>query len=215
LDSPSSPPPSPLGPDDPAPNLASLSARSAPAAPARPVSKGLNPAQLQAVQAPIGPLLVLAGAGTGKTRVVIARIGHLVWRGTRPSRILAVTFTNKAAREMLARAAGALGPKVKEKPEISTIHALCARVLRRHAAVMGYPERFAIIDRGEQEATARKVLKELKVPDTTLATVNPPRATPGMPLAPVTVAMDRNVKPTETLPLYDPETGRKVRATER
>ena len=173
MDSPSSLSPSPLGPDDPAPDLAPdlapLPARKPPAAPARPVSKGLNPAQLQAVQAPIGPLLVLAGAGTGKTRVVIARIGHLVWRGTRPSRILAVTFTNKAAREMLARAAGALGPKVKEKPEISTIHALCARVLRRHAAVMGYPERFAIIDRGEQEATARKVLKELKVPDTTLA----------------------------------------------
>ena len=121
MDSPSSPPPSPLVPDAPAPDLAPVAASSAAAAPARPVSKGLNPAQMQAVQAPIGPLLVLAGAGTGKTRVVIARIGHLVWRGTRPSRILAVTFTNKAAREMLSRAAGALGPKVKEKPEISTI----------------------------------------------------------------------------------------------
>ena len=98
MDNPSSPPPSPLGPDDPAPDpapdLAPVAASSAPAAPARPVSKGLNPAQMQAVQAPVGPLLVLAGAGPGKTRVVIARIGPLVWRGTRPSRILAVTFTS-------------------------------------------------------------------------------------------------------------------------
>jgi DNA helicase II / ATP-dependent DNA helicase PcrA len=140
---------------------------------------GLNPAQTQAVQAPIGPLLVLAGAGTGKTRVVIARMAHLVWRGSRPSRILAVTFTNKAAREMMARAKAYLKPKKvprgpagkpqEDLPEISTIHSLCVRILRRHAPRLGYPERFAIIDRGEQESTARKVLKELKVPDTTLS----------------------------------------------
>ena len=115
-----------------------------------------------------GPLLVLAGAGTGKTRVVIARIAHLVWRGARPSRILAVTFTNKAAREMLARAAKSLKKGSTEKPEISTIHSLCVRILRRHAARLGYPERFAIVDRGEQEAAARSVLKELKVADTVL-----------------------------------------------
>ncbi len=115
-----------------------------------------------------GPLLVLAGAGTGKTRVVIARIAHLVWRGARPARILAVTFTNKAAREMLARAAKSLKQGSTEKPEISTIHSLCVRILRRHAARLGYPERFAIIDRGEQEAAARSVLKELKVADTVL-----------------------------------------------
>lgn len=128
----------------------------------------LNPAQSQAVHAPVGPLLVLAGAGTGKTRVVIARIAQLVRKGTRPARILAVTFTNKAAREMLARATALLGKNSAEKPEISTIHALCARVLRRHATVLGYPARFAIIDRGEQESIARKVLKELRVADTVL-----------------------------------------------
>ena len=115
-----------------------------------------------------GPLLVLAGAGTGKTRVVIARIGHLVWRGAKPSRILAVTFTNKAAREMLARAQKGLKKGSEEKPEISTIHSLCVRILRRHASRLGYPDRFAIVDRGEQEAAARTVLKELKIADTVL-----------------------------------------------
>ena len=128
----------------------------------------LNQAQSEAVHAPVGPLLVLAGAGTGKTRVVIARIAHLVQRGTRPSRILAVTFTNKAAKEMLARARALVRTGTDDQPEISTIHALCVRVLRRHAPRLGYPERFAIVDRGEQESIARKVLKELKVHDAVL-----------------------------------------------
>jgi len=140
---------------------------------------GLNAAQSEAVLAPPGPLLVLAGAGTGKTRVVIARIAQLVARGTPPSRILAVTFTNKAAREMLARAATLLGGRRKrpaagsterpERPEISTIHSLCVRILRRHATRLGYPDRFAIIDRGEQETAARAALKAIKVPDTVLS----------------------------------------------
>ncbi len=129
---------------------------------------GLNAAQAEAVLAPPGPLLVLAGAGTGKTRVVITRIATLVRQGARPSRILAVTFTNKAAREMLARAKALCGRDAAEKPEISTIHSLCVRILRRNAAAVGLPERFAIVDRGEQESTARTVLKELKVPDTVL-----------------------------------------------
>ena len=142
---------------------------------------GLNAAQAEAVLAPPGPLLVLAGAGTGKTRVVITRIAQLVKRGTPPSRILAVTFTNKAAREMLARSTAMLGGGKRrkrpqpagderdERPEISTIHSLCVRILRRHATRLGYPERFAIIDRGEQEATARAALKAIKVPDTILS----------------------------------------------
>ena len=135
-----------------------------PAPPRKVGVQGLNAAQSEAVLAPPVPLLVLAGAGTGKTRVVIARIAHLVRQGARPARILAVTFTNKAAREMLSRATGLLGAargrkaaanQPPERPEISTIHSLCVRILRRHAAKLGYPERFAIIDRGEQEAAAR------------------------------------------------------------
>src|SRR5262245_16973774 len=94
---------------------------------------GLNPAQHAAVHTLRGPMLVLAGAGTGKTRVVTYRIAELIKHGVRPERILAVTFTNKAAKEMQERATALLGRATREQPEISTFHSLCVRVLRRHA----------------------------------------------------------------------------------
>src|SRR5262245_54733715 len=122
----------------------------------------LNEAQQEAVQTLAGPMLVLAGAGSGKTRVVTFRIANLITHRTRPERILAVTFTNKAAAEMQERIAALLG-KLKERPQISTFHAHCVRVLRRHARKLGYPERFAIYDRGDQESLARGVLREIRV----------------------------------------------------
>ncbi len=128
----------------------------------------LNSAQLDAVTTLTGPLLVLAGAGTGKTRVVTYRIAELIKHGTPPGRILAVTFTNKAATEMQQRAATLLGKRLKEKPEISTFHSLCVRLLRRHARRLGYPEQFAIYDRGDQESLARQALREIKVGDNLL-----------------------------------------------
>ncbi len=129
---------------------------------------GLNPAQSEAVHTRTGPLLVLAGAGTGKTRVVTYRIAELMRHGTRPSRILAVTFTNKAAREMQERAAALNGKKAKDKPEISTFHSLCVRVLRRQIRHLGYPEVFAIYDRGDQESVARSALREIRVGEAVL-----------------------------------------------
>jgi DNA helicase II / ATP-dependent DNA helicase PcrA len=135
------------------------------------MSDGLNPAQRAAVNSLSGPLLVLAGAGSGKTRVVTYRIAELIRHGTRPSRILAVTFTNKAAKEMQQRAATLLaqqhllGKQHKERPEISTFHSLCVRILRRHAPRLGYPAGFAIYDRGDQESVARAALREIKVDD--------------------------------------------------
>jgi DNA helicase-2/ATP-dependent DNA helicase PcrA len=129
------------------------------------MSNGLNPAQHAAVTSLAGPLLVLAGAGTGKTRVVTYRIAELIRRGTRPRRILAVTFTNKAAAEMQARTAALLGRKLAERPEISTFHSLAVRILRRHARRLGYPPQFAIYDRGDQESVARAALREINVPD--------------------------------------------------
>ncbi|HZZ73699.1 MAG TPA: UvrD-helicase domain-containing protein [Pirellulales bacterium] len=128
----------------------------------------LNPPQQLAVNTLAGPLLVLAGAGSGKTRVVTYRIANLIKHGIAPSRILAVTFTNKAAREMQARAALLLGKRAEQKPEISTFHSLCVRVLRRQIQQLGYPPQFAIYDRGDQESTVRSALREIKVPNESL-----------------------------------------------
>ncbi len=128
----------------------------------------LNRTQLAAVYTSSGPLLVLAGAGTGKTRVVTHRLAELIRTGTRPSRILAVTFTNKAAREMQSRAAALLGKRLPESPEISTFHSLCVRILRRRISHLGYPPQFAIYDRGDQESLARGALREVKAADAML-----------------------------------------------
>ena len=129
------------------------------------MADGLNPSQEAAVRTLRGPLLVLAGAGSGKTRVVTFRIAELIKHGTRPDRILAVTFTNKAAAEMQERIKKLLGARQKIKPQISTFHSHCVRVLRRHITKLGYPEKFAIYDRGDQESVARNVLREIRVPN--------------------------------------------------
>jgi DNA helicase-2/ATP-dependent DNA helicase PcrA len=107
---------------------------------------------------------VLAGAGSGKTRVITFRIAELIRTGTAPDRILAVTFTNKAAREMRQRAMDLLGKgRKKVKPEISTFHSLCVRILRRNIERLGYPSTFAIYDSNEQESIARNTLRDLRV----------------------------------------------------
>ncbi|QEF97580.1 ATP-dependent DNA helicase PcrA [Stieleria maiorica] len=140
------------------------------------MAHGLNPAQSDAVETLSGPLLVLAGAGTGKTRVVTFRIANLIRHGTAPDRILAVTFTNKAAGEMKERVGELLGYAGKRKkrgekrpePTISTFHAHCVRVLRRHATALGYPAKFSIYDRSDQESLAREILRLLRLPGTAL-----------------------------------------------
>src|SRR5580698_4839351 len=105
----------------------------------------LNPEQRAAVEAIDGPLLVLAGAGTGKTRVLTTRFAHILLTGRAfPSQVLAVTFTNKAAREMRERVAGIMGGPA-EGLWLGTFHALCARMLRRHAELVGLDARFNII----------------------------------------------------------------------
>ncbi|HVT27528.1 MAG TPA: UvrD-helicase domain-containing protein, partial [Lacipirellulaceae bacterium] len=151
------------------------------------MAAALNAAQIEAVRTLKGPLLVLAGAGTGKTRVVTYRIAELIRRGTKPERILAVTFTKKAAGEMQQRAGELLtrgrGTRlvVSDKqrrgsrknaspsPEISTFHSLCVRILRRHIEQLGYPQKFVICDRNEQESQARTALRELRAPSAALS----------------------------------------------
>src|SRR5690606_15414166 len=108
--------------------------------------EGLNPEQRAAVLADDGPLLVLAGAGTGKTRVLTTRLAHLLLTGrVRPYPVLAVTFANRAAREMIERVGGLLGRSV-EGLWLGTFHALGARLLRRHAELVGLKANFTIID---------------------------------------------------------------------
>lgn len=128
----------------------------------------LNPAQRDAVTASSGPLLVLAGAGTGKTRVITFRMAELIRQGIEPDRILSVTFTNKAAREMQERMSGLLGRRLKAKPTISTFHSLCVRILRQEIEVLGYPGKFVIYDRGDQESAARKSLRDIRVTDSAM-----------------------------------------------
>ena len=128
----------------------------------------LNAAQNQAVNVSEGPLLVLAGAGSGKTRVVTLRIAELIRRGTAPDRILAVTFTNKAATEMAARVNAVLESNLASKPLVCTFHSYCVRILRRHIKTLGYPANFIIYARGDQESLARSVLRQIHVPTTQL-----------------------------------------------
>ncbi len=125
----------------------------------------LNASQREAVVTPSGPLLVLAGAGTGKTRVITFRMAELIRQGIEPNRILSVTFTNKAAREMQERMSGLLGKRMKSRPNISTFHSLCVRILREEIEALGYPKQFVIYDRGDQESAARKALRNIRVTD--------------------------------------------------
>ena len=116
-----------------------------------PYLDGLNPAQRAAVEALDGPVLMLAGAGTGKTRALTTRIAHLLSLGqARPNEILAVTFTNKAAREMKERLGRLLGESVEGLPWLGTFHAICVKLLRRHAELVGLKSNFTILDTDDQ-----------------------------------------------------------------
>src|ERR1044071_8907894 len=124
----------------------------------------LNPQQRQAAETIKGPVLILAGAGTGKTRVITFRIAHMISRGISPGNILAVTFTNKAAREMQERVRSIIpkqrveeGEKPK-KPTICTFHSLCVRILRQHIEKLGFKRNFVIYTESEQLAAVKKVL---------------------------------------------------------
>ncbi|MGH9255726.1 MAG: ATP-dependent helicase [Vicinamibacterales bacterium] len=130
---------------------------------------GLNPEQQDAVRQTDGPLLILAGAGSGKTRVIAHRIAHLVSsRIAGPDRILAVTFTNKAAEEMRTRVEALLGVDCRQM-WISTFHALCARLLRREGPHIGLPRDFVIYDSADQLTVMKQAMRELGVDDVSLA----------------------------------------------
>ena len=121
--------------------------------------QGLNAPQKKAVEHCDGPLLVLSGAGTGKTRVLTCRLANLISTGkAKPWNILAVTFTNKAAREMKDRVANMIGPMV-EQVWFGTFHALAARILRRHAEAVGLKANFTILDTDDQLRLIKQVME--------------------------------------------------------
>ncbi|HET6419244.1 MAG TPA: UvrD-helicase domain-containing protein [Geobacteraceae bacterium] len=124
----------------------------------------LNPQQLAAVKQTEGAMLVLAGAGSGKTRVITFRIAHLIkTKKILPENILAVTFTNKAANEMKERVRGLVGRELAEGVTISTFHSLCVRVLRREIQLLGYKRNFSIYSSSDQLGLVRQILRELSV----------------------------------------------------
>jgi len=122
--------------------------------------QSLNPDQLDAVVHRGGPLLVVAGAGSGKTRVLTHRIAHLIQEGASPTSILAITFTNKAAQEMKHRVAALVGPVVKAM-WVCTFHSACVRILRAHAEALGYPRTFSIYDQADAQRLAGYVVRDL------------------------------------------------------
>src|SRR5216683_1665619 len=127
---------------------------------AAPYLNGLNPEQREAVETLDGPVLVLAGAGTGKTRVLTTRIAHILSLGcARPAEILAVTFTNKAAREMKRRIGEMVGETVEGMPWLGTFHAIGVKILRRHAELVGLKTNFTILDVDDQIRLMKQLLE--------------------------------------------------------
>jgi DNA helicase II / ATP-dependent DNA helicase PcrA len=121
----------------------------------------LNPQQLEAVKTTQGPVLILAGAGTGKTRVITMRVAYLLYEGIHPEAILAVTFTNKAANEMRGRIATMVDRTKAKRLTICTFHALCVRILRQDIERLGYKTNFAIYDESDQLGLIRKIISRI------------------------------------------------------
>ena len=128
----------------------------------------LNNKQHQAVTSPLGPVLVLAGAGSGKTRVLTYRIAYLVEQGLfKPEQILAVTFTNKAAKEMQERVHKLLsegGKHFSSQPALGTFHSIGVRILRKYIMKLGYNSGFAILDSDDQLKIIKDIIKDLNIP---------------------------------------------------
>ena len=149
--------------------------------------EGLNRAQREAVEATEGPVLILAGAGTGKTRTVTYRMARLLQKGVAPENILAVTFTNKAANEMRERVGGLVRTSVAREMTLCTFHSLCVRILRKHIGRLGYKTNFSIMVGGDQKGLLRQLIvqhgatKEKVQPGDVLAEVSG-KKNAGMPL---------------------------------
>ena len=129
------------------------------------VLEGLNEEQRMAVECVDGPVLIVAGAGSGKTRVLTSRIAYILAGGTEASRVLALTFTKKAAGEMKSRIADMVGERTARKLVMGTFHSVFVRFLREYAASLGYPERFTIYDTSDSTSAVKACIKELGLDD--------------------------------------------------
>ena len=130
------------------------------------ILEGLNPEQSRAVQCIEGPVLIVAGAGSGKTRVLTRRIAYILAQGAaRPSEILALTFTKKAAGEMKERIAALVGDDCARWLWMGTFHAIFIRFLREYADFLGYPKNFTIYDTSDSVSAIKTCIKELQLDD--------------------------------------------------
>ena len=126
--------------------------------------QGLNPSQLAAVECVKGPVMIIAGAGSGKTRVITYRVAHLIRKGVDAFNILVLTFTNKAAREMRDRITAVVGTEAKNI-WMGTFHSVFAKLLRVEADKIGYPSNFTIYDTDDSKSLLRAILKEMNLDD--------------------------------------------------
>ena len=131
------------------------------------ILRGLNEAQREAVESIEGPLLIVAGAGSGKTRVLTCRIANLIDKGVEPWRILALTFTKKAAGEMKSRISSLVGERSAGRIWMGTFHSVFVRFLREYADLLGYPRQFTIYDASDTKSAITKCIKELNLDDKT------------------------------------------------
>ncbi|MDB5454525.1 MAG: UvrD/REP helicase, partial [Caulobacter sp.] len=152
--------PGPDSTDLPAPRISDLARASGPPGPVANYLDGLNPEQRAAVEATEGPVLVLAGAGTGKTRVLTTRLAHILATGrARPWELLTVTFTNKAAREMRERITHIIGDQAEGLRWLGTFHSVAAQILRRHAELVGLKSNYTIVDTDDVERLLKQLIE--------------------------------------------------------
>ena len=139
--------------------------------------EGLNPPQLKAIEHVNGPMLVLAGAGTGKTRVLTTRLAHILAGGHAfPNQILAVTFTNKAAMEMKERVGSIIGDAVENMFWLGTFHSICVKILRRHANLVGLSSNYTILDQDDQLRLIKQLVRAADIDEKRF----PPRMLAGL-----------------------------------